>query len=139
MQLLFMFGCIPDVWEFFCKHWYIIFTIFWSHLLKSNKSSAKHKWVKWSWLHLGWYWKCCNPLIFCKILDKYSMQMTNNRGDIGSPCLKPPFDLKNPCIESFIINENIGEVTHSMTSLINCSGKSKHTSISLRNSQSTVS
>lgn len=52
-------------------------------------------------------------------LERYYMEITKRRVDIGFPSLNPLVDLKYPFIEPLIIMENLGVITPSIIITMN--------------------
>ncbi|KAK4408242.1 hypothetical protein Sango_0405200 [Sesamum angolense] len=78
------------------------------------RSSAKRRWVIFSFSHFGWKLKSELVVLLLIRREKYSIQRRNRAGDIGSPCLRPFFPGKSPCRESFNATEKMVVETHSI-------------------------
>ena len=82
----------PEVLEKTLMHSQITLTEERPPLQKIIKSSAKQRCMRLMDLHRGWKPKV--PTMLFKLLDKYSIPITNNKGETGSPCRNPHFAAK---------------------------------------------
>lgn len=103
-----------------------------------STSSVKHKWFRCIPLHLEW---CANPLSVATlhmILVKYSMQIKNINGDIGSPCRNSLFHSMFSYNPPLIVIEYLGVEMYVIVHLINLLWKFIACSTSSTKSHSTV-
>ena len=88
------------------------FTDFTSAAQKSMRSSVNIRWVRLSFLQLGWYLSEGLVHAIWRARERYSMVRTNKRGDKGSPYLSPRPPWKCPAVPPFRLIVKLTVVRH---------------------------
>ena len=99
------------------------------------RSLVNIRWVRPTCLQFRWYLKFGSRLTLCSSLERYSIHMTNNSGDSGSPCLRPlpPWNTLLSWQLMWILK--VTEVTQVIIHLMNYRGNFSANSISFKKSQ----
>ena len=86
-------------------------------LQNSIKSSANMRCLRPKLLHYGWNLKPGCLLASFNNLDRYSVEITNNRGERGSPCLNPSSAPQSSCCLGHLHEVKNGLKSHKLISI----------------------